>query len=145
MTFEDLLSKGLIKRYKATAGQVKSRMELAQRDLRTAETLSNTDRDWAYSIAYNAILQATRALMFAEGYRPGTGEGQHKGAVLFAEAALRERLKDKIFVFDKMRTMRHKVVYDVSGVISEAEAREALRFARELVREVEAQLTRFVE
>ena len=110
MTFKDLLSKGLIKRYKATPGQVKSRMELAQRDLRTAETLINTDRDWAYSIAYNAILQATRAWMFAEGYRPGTGEGQHKGAVLFAEAALRERLKDKIFVFDKMYKLDGDVV-----------------------------------
>ena len=83
--------------------------------------------------------------MFAEGYRPGTGEGQHKGAVLFAEVALRERLKDKIIIFDKMRTMRHKVVYDVSGVISQAEAREAVGFARQFVREVKERLTRFLK
>jgi uncharacterized protein (UPF0332 family) len=145
MTFDDLLSKGLIKRYKATPGQVKSRIELAQRDLRTAGSLISTDPDWSYSIAYNAILQATRALMFAGGYRPGTGEGQHKGAVLFAEVALRERLKDKIFIFDKMRTKRHKVVYDLSGVISEAEAREAVGFAEQFVSEIEERLARFLK
>jgi uncharacterized protein (UPF0332 family) len=44
------------------------------------------DRDWAFTMAYNAILQATRALMFAKGFRPSGGEGQHKVAVKFQKS-----------------------------------------------------------
>ena len=51
-------------------------MALARRDIDTARTLLSTDCDWAYNIAYNAVLQAGRALMFAKGYRPD-GANQH--------------------------------------------------------------------
>ena len=86
-------------------------------------------------IAYNAILQATRALMFAHGFRPAAGEGQHKAAVQFAEVVLGEEFKEDIHIFDKMRSKRHRVVYDISGLISQAEAKQAFTFA---VRYVEA-------
>lgn len=94
------------------------------------------DRDWAFSMAYNAILQATRALMFAKGFRPGTGEGQHKVAVQFAEIALGEKFQDEIYIFDKMRSKRHRVIYDVSGIISMKEARQALEFTVKFVDKV---------
>ncbi len=83
MSYEELLNKGLIKRFEASPSQVKNRIELAKRDIKAARLMMANDRDWAFSMAYNAILQATRALMFAKGFRPGTGEGQHKVAVQF--------------------------------------------------------------
>ena len=95
------------------------------------------DRDWAFSIAYNAILQATRALMFAEGFRPAAGEGQHKAAVQFAEILLGDKFQDEIHIFDKMRSKRHRVIYDVSGLVSQSEARQALDFAVRYVEMVE--------
>lgn len=75
MNYEKLVSKGLIKPFKAEPSQIKSRFDLATRDLKTAKQMLGQSRDWAYNIAYNAILQASRALMFAEGYRPTSGEG----------------------------------------------------------------------
>lgn len=80
------------------------------------------DSDWAFSIAYNAILQATRALMFEKGFRPAAGEGQHKVAVQSAEIALGDKFQNEIHMFDKMRSKRHRVIYDVSGLVSRAEA-----------------------
>jgi uncharacterized protein (UPF0332 family) len=94
------------------------------------------DRDWAFSMAYNAILQATRALMFAKGFRPGAGEGQHKVAVQFAEITLGEKFQDEIYIFDKMRSKRHRVIYDVSGIISQKEARQAFEFTVKFVDKV---------
>jgi uncharacterized protein (UPF0332 family) len=47
------------------------------------------DRDWAFSIAYNAIQQTIRALMFSKGYRP-SGSNQHVSVVRFAEIFLEE-------------------------------------------------------
>ena len=94
------------------------------------------DRDWAFSMAYNAMLQATRPLMFSKGFRPSTGEGQHKVAVQFAEIALGEKFQDEIYIFDKMRSKRHRVIYDVSGIISLKEARQAFEFAVKFVDKV---------
>lgn len=145
MAYEDLLRKGLIKRVDQSPSASKSRMDLAKRDIKAARIMMPNDRDWAFSMAYNAILQATRALMFAKGFRPGTGEGQHKVAVEFAEITLGEKFRDEIYIFDKMRSKRHRVVYDISGLVSQEEARQAFEFAVKFVKTVEeviSQLTR---
>jgi uncharacterized protein (UPF0332 family) len=91
MNYEELLNKGLIKRFKTSPAQVKNRMDLVKRDIKAAKAMLANDRDWAFTMAYNAILQATRALMFAKGFRPSAGEGQHKVAVKFAEITLGEK------------------------------------------------------
>ena len=140
--YEKLLNRGLIKPFKASGPQIISRIQLAKRDIKVARTTMAHDRDWAFSIAYNAILQATRALMFAEGFRPAAGEGQHKAAVQFAEIVLGDKFQDEIYIFDKMRSKRHRVIYDVSGLVSQAEARQAFDFAVRYVGMVEKILAR---
>jgi len=140
MTYDELLDKGLIKRVRISPSQVNDRLTLAKRDIKAAKTMMATDRDWAFSMAYNAVLQATRALMLARGFRPAGGEGQHKVAVMFAEITLGEKFQDDIYIFDKMRSKRHRVIYDVSGLVSQSEARQAFYFAVRFVKTVEALL-----
>jgi len=65
-----------------------------------------------------------------------TGKGQHKVAVQFAEITLGEKFQDEIYIFDKMRSKRHRVIYDVSGIISHKEARQALEFTVKFVDKV---------
>ena len=142
VNFETLASRGLIKPFKASTSQIKNRIDLAKRDIKAARATMAHDRDWAFSIAYNAILQATRALMFDKGFRPAAGEGQHKAAVQFAEIALGDKFRDEIHVFDKMRSKRHRVIYDVSGLVSHAEARQAFDFAVRYVEMVEKMLVK---
>jgi uncharacterized protein (UPF0332 family) len=137
MNYGKLVKRRLIKPFKASPSQIRSRLELAKRDIKTARATMAHDRDWAFSIAYNAVLQATRGLMFAKGYRPSTGEGQHKVAVQFAEIALGTKFQDDIHIFDKMRSKRHRVVYDVSGLVSQTEAQQAFEFAVRFVDTVE--------
>jgi uncharacterized protein (UPF0332 family) len=95
-------------------------------------------------MAYNAILQATRALMFANGFRPASGPAQHKTVVLFAETALGESFKDEIYLFEKMRSKRHRVIYDVTGLISKDEAAQAFEFAVRFVKKIELLLADMV-
>jgi uncharacterized protein (UPF0332 family) len=142
MAYEDLLNRGLIKPFAAGSAQSASRLALAKRDIKAAEAMLAIDRDWAFSMAYNAILQATRALMFANGFRPAAGEGQHKTAVEFAEIALGEKFHDDIYIFDKMRSKRHRVIYDALGLVSLEEVRQAFAFAVRFVKEVEQLLER---
>jgi uncharacterized protein (UPF0332 family) len=136
MGYEKLLAKNLIKPFKATDLEIKKQIQLAARDLHSAKAMIGMDKDWTYSIAYNAILQAVRALMYAEGFRP-VGEGQHKTAILFAELALGEKCEDDVRFFDKMRSKRHRAVYETAGIVSEDEAKQSLAFAERFVSKTE--------
>ena len=144
MGYEKLLAKNLIKPFKATAPEIKKQIQLAARDLRLAKAMRGMDNDWIYSIAYNAILQAVRALMYVEGFRP-VGEGQHKTAIQFAELALGEKFEDDLRFFDKMRSKRHRAVYETPGIVSEEEALQSLAFAEKFVSRIEEAIKGMME
>lgn len=130
---DDLERKGLIQRLPVDRKRVQDALALAHRDLKTSQAMAKTDYDWAYTIAYNAVLQAGRALMFAKGYRPD-GMNQHISVVKFAGLFLE---KNDALIFDRMRRKRHGSVYDTAGSVSETEAAAAVNHAGILVRNIE--------
>ncbi len=116
---------------------VDNALQLAERDIKTAnDVYNNRDYDWAFSIAYNAMLQAGRALMFSEGYRP-KGEAKHVSVIEFVKKKFGSDFADKIlFMFNKIRKKRHIAVYEQVNIISEDEAENALNTAKEFVGKV---------
>lgn len=130
---DDLERQGLIRKLPVDRKKVDDALAHARRDLVTAGTILASDKDWAYTIAYNAILQAGRALMFSKGYRPD-GANQHVAVVKFAELFI--DANDTI-TFDRMRRKRNSSVYDTAGTITESEAEFALEQAETLVRKIE--------
>jgi len=136
MNYAELESKGLIHSYKASLKQIQEQIKLAERDIRTAKKMLAEDADWSFSIAYNAILQAGRALMFFRGYRPTSGEGAHVAVVQFAEITLGKAMRNEVDLFDRMRKKRHQAIYDQAGLISQEEARQSCAFAQEFVNAV---------
>lgn len=134
----DLERDGLIQRLPVDRKRVQDALALARRDLKTSRAVLKTDRDWAYTIAYNAVLQAGRALMFAKGYRPD-GANQHISVVRFAAIFLD---KNDALIFDRMRRKRHGSVYDMAGTISKADAEFAVEHAELLIRRIEEILDR---
>lgn len=135
--FQRLVHSGLVRPYKGGREQAPRQLGLALRDLSSARRLLAEDRDWAFAIAYNAVLQAGRALMLREGYRPTTGEGGHVAVIRFCEEFFGARYQEEMELFDRMRVRRNRVVYDVSGSISRLEADEAFSFAEEFVARVQ--------
>lgn len=135
-TIDDLEQRGLIRRVPADPKAVESALSLARRDVSVARTILGSNSDWAYTIAYNAMLQAARALMFAKGYRP-SGNSQHIAVVRFAELFLDG---ETLVAFDRMRRKRHATVYDMAGTISELEAEGAITRADAFLDTVEALL-----
>ncbi|MEA2054923.1 MAG: HEPN domain-containing protein [Candidatus Thermoplasmatota archaeon] len=133
MTLDELEREGYTKRLPADKKKVEDAFNLAKRDIKVAKAILRENDDWAFSIAYNAILQAIRALMFSKGYRP-SGRNQHISAVRFAELFLR---REEVIVLDRMRRKRHATVYDTAGTISEKEADNAVERAGNLVQEIE--------
>jgi len=129
---DDLKRQGLIKILPVDQKKIEDARTLALRDVITARTLLDSNKDWAYNIAYNAVLQAGRALMFSKGYRPD-GANQHISVVKFAELFLDEH---ESIIFDRMRRKRNRSVYDAAGSITESEAVFAVKQAKELVKKI---------
>ncbi|MCK4731962.1 MAG: HEPN domain-containing protein [Methanophagales archaeon] len=136
MTLDELEREGYIKRLPVDKKKVEDAFNIAKRDIKVAKSVLREDDDWAFSIAYNAMLQAIRALMFSKGYRP-SGRNQHISVVRFAELFLR---REDVIVLDRMRRKRHATIYDTAGTISEKEAENAVERAEKLIREIERML-----
>jgi len=133
---DELEKEGYIKKLPVNKKKTDDALSLAKRDIKAAKVILRENDDWAFSIAYNAMLQAIRALMFSKGYRP-SGKNQHISVVRFAELFLR---KEDVIVFDRMRRKRHITTYNVAGMISEREAKNAVKRAEKLVHEIERML-----
>jgi uncharacterized protein (UPF0332 family) len=110
-------------------------LQVAARDLTAAKRNLPDDHDWAYTIAYNAVLQAARALVLAHGFRPRGGE-QHATVVQFVEEALGKKYASQVALFDQMRRKRHRVIYEMAGLVSKQEAEQGIRFAKKFVEEI---------
>lgn len=140
MKFKELEREGLIKSLPVNRRNVKDSFKLAERDLRTSTKILKEDHDWAFSIAYNSMLQAARALMFSRGYRP-LGGAQHLSVVKFVEASLSKEFTDVVIAFDRMRRKRHLAVYERTGAVSETDARNAIKWAGKFLDGVKKILT----
>ncbi len=95
------------------------------------------DWDWGFAIAYNAVLQGARALMYARGFRP-VGPDVHRNTFAFVGEALGPDFDELVSFFDRMRSKRHQAVYDVAGLITEVEARTLFEEAGQFVDLVES-------
>lgn len=124
MNLSDLLSKGLVEKFQSDPTQIKNEMDIAKNDLASAKKmLTIQEWGWAHNAAYNAMLQAGRALMFSKGYRPKSSE-HHMAVVSFAEAVYSAQFPSEVLqAFGKARLRRSESMYDRAGSISETQGR----------------------
>lgn len=139
MKYDELLNSRRIRTEKVSRAEIKHAIERAMRDLKTARTLMTHDWDWGFAVAYNAVLQASRAYMFAQGFRPASSEG-HKNTFAFMRLALGKEYESLIAYFDRMRNKRNQAVYEVAGLITETEARNVLQEAENFVEMIRERL-----
>jgi hypothetical protein len=135
-TIEELEREGLIRRLPPEPRRVDEALALADRDLAVAGRMLELDPDWAYAIAYNAMLQASRALLFADGYRPA-GKNQHVAVVRYIAVRIGA---DGAARLDRLRRKRHITVCDTAGTIGASVAEAAVRRAGAFVAMVRALL-----
>lgn len=110
-------------------------LKLAQRSLDAAVPTLDVNLDWAFIMAYTAALQAARALMFSQGLRPASGDGQHDVVVQFARLVIPadELPPERLAYFEKLRQDRNRAHYDAAGTVTRRHALQAIDFARELL------------
>lgn len=132
MPYDKLIQQGRIRPHTANPKEIRALLNLAKRDLSVAGSTLEVDPDWAYTIAYNAVLQASRALMFSQGFRPRGSEG-HATVVRFVREALGREYVSKVNLFDQMRRKRHRMLYEMAGLVGRQEAKNSLAFAKEFI------------
>jgi uncharacterized protein (UPF0332 family) len=132
MKYDELLNSRRIRKQKASRAEIEQALDRAERDLKTARILVARDWDWSFAVAYDAALQASRAYMFAQGFRPASNES-HKNTFAFMRLAMGQDHEELIAYFDRMRNKRNQAIYDVAGLITETEARNILRKAEGFV------------
>ncbi|MGD9344902.1 MAG: HEPN domain-containing protein [Candidatus Aminicenantes bacterium] len=135
MHFEDLESKGLIKRVEINFKQIYAALSRSKQDLKTSRTNLSIDNAWSYAIAYHAMLRAGRSLMMSFGFRP-VGKDQHATVVRFTSIVFSSKYKDLTNKFDRMRRKRHDFVYEPNRPIPRQEAEQAVADAEELVNKI---------
>lgn len=133
MSYQKLLKEGKVKIHHASSEEIKNILEVADRDLSFAKDSMAHNWDWAFTIAYNAALSASRAYMYKIGYRSSSAES-HKTVWRFMLLALPEEHHDRINFFNRMRIKRNKNIYDHVGLISETEGKQIIRSAEKHIK-----------
>lgn len=128
MSYQGLLKEGKIKIHQASSEEIRDVLEVADRDLSFAKDSMTHNWDWAFTIAYNAALSASRAYMYKLGYRPSSAES-HKTVWRFMLLALPEQHHDRINFFNRMRVKRNRNLYDHVGLISQTEVAQIIASA----------------
>lgn len=128
MIYERLLKARMIERCEIASGEIAEHLRVARHDIQLANNVAGLDLDWAFSIAYNGILQSALALMYKEGFRP-RGEAKHYNTFEFLSEALPDKYRRDIERVQKLRAKRNKAMYRSRGIVSEKEAKQIIAFA----------------
>lgn len=130
MAYEELRERGLLEEIRPDFRQVSMLLTRATKDLATAKANLTIDKEWAYVIAYQAMLRAARALVMAEGWRP-RGRDQARTIVMLVGESLGEEGRTAVNGFDRMRRKRADFLeepltpiprYEVEGALKDAQA-----------------------
>jgi len=131
----ELLKRREIEKVDVDRGTAEKLLRVSQDAVAAAEdNLKMKHNDVALSLAYNAMLNAGRALMSAKGYRP-YAEAHHKAVVGFCSAVLPSGSAELVALFNRYRIRRHDIVYgEIEGSsVGESEAVAAIGKAKEFV------------
>ena len=120
-------------KHKPSADEIAQLLGLADRDLKDSQARDLTD-DWKLNIAYNSALQTATAALLACGYR--ASREMHHYRVIGSLAYTIGVDVDLINKLDKFRKKRNISDYEIAGSVTEGEAKEMLRLAKELRKEV---------
>ncbi len=133
---QEFIDKNLIKKEEnITDAQIKSILNKSQKSIKSAKLIAEDDKENSYQLAYEAMLLAGRALVFSFGYRPRAA-GSHKIVVDFSKEVLGKEISTLVFKFNKMRKIRHYLIYGTGLYISEVDSRNAISSAEKFLEHI---------
>jgi uncharacterized protein (UPF0332 family) len=135
MNYTKFLRDNLIKRQRPDFKQIDYQLQRSLKDLMAAESNLKIDLTWSLTIAYHAMIRASRALMYSKGYLP-TSKQSHKTIVEFTKIILGNEYHTLLSKFNRLRRQRHDFIYESKNHITFREAKTGLETARKLIAEI---------
>jgi hypothetical protein len=133
MSLTNWRDNGWVVEHQTSQEEISDLLNVADRDLSDCES-PGLSPDWQLSIAYNAALQSATAALAACGYR--SSREAHHYRVIQSLAHTIEAESNVINQFDKFRKKRNIGGYEAAGRISQQEADEMKKLAKELYEQI---------
>jgi uncharacterized protein (UPF0332 family) len=127
---EELERKGKLKRQAPKTDYLNSLLYAAHRNFLAAGKTVSSFEEAAFRLAYDGLMQISRAVLLANGFRPDDGE-QHKTTFEVAGAILGKDFSVLIRRIDIYRVKRNNSIYEPRGLITKTEAENILKTAKE--------------
>jgi len=141
MTWKILLKDKILREKKVSIKEVDGVLAKARKSLKASEILTNNGiEESVFKEAYDAMILASRALMFALGVRPRT-VGSHFTTIMFCELYFGKEYKLLVEKFRKMKRKRNYLIYGIGMMISKTEAENSIRTAKEFIKTIEAEVS----
>ncbi|MHB8793312.1 MAG: SAV_6107 family HEPN domain-containing protein [Thermoleophilia bacterium] len=134
MSLKRLLNSGKLRRQKSSPEEIANLLALVDRDLKDA-SLKGLSPDRRFATAYNAVLQLATIALRVNGYRTA-GLGHHSTTFKALPSLMGKELKERADYFDACRAKRNTTDYGRVGDVSESEAKELFREAKQFKKEV---------
>ena len=129
MSLKNWRDNGWLANHTTSSQEITDLLAVAERDLKDSSA-SGISPDWQLAIAYNAALQAATAALFASGYR--AGREAHHYRIIQSLAHTIQAKPNLINQLDKFRKKRNIGGYEAAGRISQQEADEMKKLAKDL-------------
>jgi hypothetical protein len=133
MSLTNWRDNGWLIEHKTSLQEISDLLSVADRDLTDCES-PGLSPDWQLSISYNAALQIATAALAACGYR--ASRDAHHYRIIQSLAYTIEADSDVINQFDKFRKKRNIGGYEAAGRISQQEADEMKKLAKDLYEQI---------
>ena len=129
MSLKNWRNSGWLTDHKTSPQEISDLLSVADRDLKDSSATSISP-DWQLAIAYNAALQAATAALYASGFR--AAREAHHYRVIQSLAHTIQAKPNLINQLDKFRKKRNIGGYEAAGRISQQEADEMKKLAKDL-------------
>ena len=133
MSLKNWRDNGWLADHKTSPQEIADLLAVAKRDLKDSLAPSLSP-DWQLAIAYNAALQAATVALFANEYR--ASREAHHYRIIQSLAHTIQAKPNVINQLDKFRKKRNIGGYEAAGRISQQEADEMKKLAKDLYEQI---------
>jgi uncharacterized protein (UPF0332 family) len=136
MSWKALLASRTVQPHKTSTKEIEGLRQLVARDLADA-AVDRLSADRRFATAYNAVLQLSKMAIACDGYRVASGPGHHQKSFEAIKAVLGKTSEPLADYFETCRRKRNHIDYDASEVVTEMEAEEMIKKAKEFQEMIE--------
>jgi len=121
-------------RHETSREEIAGLLSIADRDI-AASQVAGLPIDWQLNIAHNAVLQAATAALAAAGYRAERSAHHYRVIQSLQHTVVLD--STTIDLINKLHKKRNIASYTTAGAVSQLEAAEMVRLAKEVRRRVD--------